>query len=152
MTKLRLAEEADLPTILEMGEDMFANSSFAPLTYSRSKSGQSILHGMKTALVIVSLTDDGEITGCMHGDVIEPWYTEDRMGIEYFVYVRPEYRGTLAAWMLIKAWVRWAVDSGAKQIRPATAAVSEPADRLYKRMGFSPAGSLYVMNQEQFGA
>lgn len=149
MTKLRIATEADIPTLLDMGADMFAGSSFAPLAYSREKSGQTIAAGIKTGFVAVSLNDSGEITGCIQGDVIEPWYSLDRMGIEYFVYVRPEYRGTRAAWMLIKAWALWCIASGAKQVRPATAATSEAADRMYAGLGFKRAGSLFVMDVEE---
>jgi GNAT superfamily N-acetyltransferase len=149
VTRLRLAIEADIPTLLDMGAEMFAGSSFAPMEYSREKAAATMLHGIKTAFLAVSLNDAGDITGAIQGDVIEPWYSTDRMGIEYFVYVRPEYRGTRAAWMLIKAWTLWCIDSGAKQVRPATAATSEAADRMYAGLGFKRAGSLFVMDVNQ---
>lgn len=149
MTKLRIATEADIPTLLDMGADMFANSSFAPMTYSREKAAATMLHGIKTAFLAVSLNDAGEITGAIQGDVIEPWYSTDRMAHELFLYVRPEYRGSRAAWMLVRAWTLWSIDSGAKQIRPATAATSEAADRMYSGLGFKRAGSLFVMDVEE---
>jgi L-amino acid N-acyltransferase YncA len=151
VTKLRLATEADIPTLVEMGVDMFAGSSFAALTYAPDKAGEFMRRGIKGAFLAVSVEGEGgAITGCIYGDVIEPWYTSDCMGIEHFLYVRPEHRGSRAALMLVRAWIRWCVSSGAKQLRPATAAKSAEADRLYRAVGFEPVGQLYVMNQKDF--
>lgn len=150
MTRLRLATEADIPTLVEMGVGMFSGSSFAPMTYSPEKAAQTMAHGIQTAFLAVCVTDDGVITGAIQGDVIEPWYSTDRMGVELFLYVRPEHRGSRAALMLVRAWLRWCVSSGAKQIRPATAAKSPEADRLYQALGFEPVGALYVMNMKDF--
>lgn len=149
MTRLRLAVEADIPELVEMGAAMHAESSFAPMAYSREKVAASLLNGIKTALVVLA-EDEGRIVGAMHGDVIKPWYSTDRMGIELFIYVRPESRGSRAALMLLRAWVKWCAASRAKQIRPATAATSPDADRLYQALGFTPVGQLYVMNEERF--
>ena len=150
MTTLRKATEADIPTLVEMGAGMFEGSSFAPLTYCPEKAAQTMVHGIRTAMLLVTVADDGTITGAIQGDVIEPWYSSDRMGVELFLYVRPEYRGTRAALKLVAAWARWCVASGAKQLRPATAAKSAEADRLYRALGFEPVGQLYVMNQKDF--
>lgn len=151
MTRLRLATEADLPELVQMGVGMFEGSSFAALSYAPEKAGEFMSRGIKEAFLAVA--DDGQggqIQGAIYGDVIVPWYTTDCMGIEQFLYVRPEYRGGRAALMLIRAWVRWCVASGAKQIRPATAAKSPEADRLYRALGFEPVGTLFVMNQKDF--
>jgi GNAT superfamily N-acetyltransferase len=150
MTKLRLATPADVPLMVELGAQMHAESSFAPMTFSREKVAASLLHGIQTAFVAVSLDDRGEISGAIHGDVIEPWYSTDRMGVELFLYVRPQCRGSRAALMLLRAWIAWCAGSGAKQIRPATAATSEAADKLYRALSFTPVGALYVMNQKEF--
>lgn len=150
MTKLRLATPEDVAEMVECGAQMHAASSFSPLSFSREKVAQNLLNGIETAFVALSVDDAGRITGGLHGDVIEPYYSTDRMGIELFVYVRPEARGSRAALMLLRAWIRWCVASGAKQIRPATAAKSPEADRLYRALGFEPVGALYVMNAKDF--
>lgn len=147
MTKLRLATPEDVPAMVEFGAQMHAESSFSPMDFSREKAAATLLHGIKTAFVVLSLDDAGEITGGLHGDVVEPWYSTDRMGVELFLYVRPQCRGGRAALMLLRAWVAWCIDSGAKQLRPATAASSPEADRLYRALGFAPVGALYVMNR-----
>lgn len=146
MTHLRLAREADIPAIVSMGRDMFAESSFAPLTYAPDRVAEFLRRGLTTGLLMVT-EDGGDITGFMQGDVIVPWYTTDAMGVEHFLYVRPQSRGTRASLMLLKAWIRWCQDSGAKQLRPGTAAGSPEADRLYQALGFEPVGALYVMNR-----
>lgn len=149
--RLRLATEADLPQMVELGRDMHATSSFAPMRFSPTKVEAHLRHGITGAGLVVLAEVDGAIAGGIHGDVVEPWYSDaDRMGIEYFIYVRPEFRGGRSALMLLRAWVGWCAKEGVKQIRPATAATSPEADRLYRALGFTPAGALYVMNQEQF--
>ena len=151
MTKLRLAEEADIPTIVEFGAAFHAESSFQPMTFAPEKVAINVRHGIESGLVVLAEVD-GRIVGGMHGDVVEPWYSSDRMGVEYFLYVLPEFRGSWAAVLMLKAWIRWCAASGATQIRPGTAAhIGVKADRLYAGLGFRPAGSLYVMNREQFG-
>jgi L-amino acid N-acyltransferase YncA len=146
MTRIRLADEADIPTIVAMGRDMFAMSSFAPLTYAPEKVAAFLRAGMDTGLLMVA-EEEGEIAGFMHGFVATPWYSTDRMGCESFLYVRPQSRGTRAALMMLRAWVRWCQEAGAVQLRPGTAASSPEADRLYQALGFEPVGALYVMNR-----
>jgi L-amino acid N-acyltransferase YncA len=151
VTRLRLATEEDIPTLVEMAAVMHATSSFAPLAYSPEKMAQSLAQGIRTAFVAVSVDDaDGAITGAIFGDVVAPCYSTDRMGVEIGIYVSPERRGGRGALMLVAAWVRWCVASGAKQIRPGTAATSPAADRLYRGLGFEPVGQLYVMNERDF--
>ena len=151
MSRLRLATEADIPTLVNMAAAMHAASSFAPLTYSPEKMAQTLAHGISTGFVAVSVDEEGgDITGAIYGDVVEPCWSHDRMGIEVGLYVSPERRGSRGALMLVAAWIRWCVASGAKQIRPGTAATSPAADRLYRSMGFEPAGALYVLNQKDF--
>lgn len=146
MTRLRLVEERDLATLVVMGADMFAGSSFSPLTYSPTKVDAFVRRCCATGFAAVA-ADGEELTGVILGDVVEPWYSEDRMGVEHVLYVRPEHQGGRAALMLVKAWARWCWDSGAVQIRPGTSAQSQAADRLYAGLGFERVGALYVMNR-----
>jgi L-amino acid N-acyltransferase YncA len=146
VTRLRLAEDEDIPTIVEMGAEMFAGSSFAPLVYTPDKVADFVRRLLGTGLVALSVDDDA-VTGMILGEVTEPWYCAHRMGVEHVLYVRPKYQGSRAALMLVRAWQEWCKGCGAVQLRPATAATSEAADRLYTALGFERVGSLYVMNR-----
>lgn len=146
MTRLRLAEESDIPTLVEMGAEMIAASSFAAMPYSPEKTAESIRRDIEHAFAAVSVEGD-TITGVILGDVVQPWYSEHAMGLEKVLYVRPQFQGSRAALMLVKAWAAWCLDSGALQLRPGTSAGSAAADRLYEALGFERAGTLYVMNR-----
>lgn len=146
MTQLRLIEEVDIPTLVEMGAEMIAASSFASMGYAPEKVAEFIRRVSVSGLAAVSVEGD-VITGVMLGDVVEPWYSANRMGVDHVLYVRPQYQGSRAALMLVRAWMQWCSDEGAVQLRPGTAATSEAADRLYAALGFKRAGSLYVKNR-----
>lgn len=142
--RLRKATQEDIHAIVGMGPGMIAESSFAGMSYSPEKVARAI-----TECGFACVAVDGDVVaGVILGDIVAPWFSEDRMGTERVLYVRPEYRGTRAALMLVKAWIVWCWECGAKQIRPGTSATSEAADRLYRAIEFEPAGTLYVMRKD----
>lgn len=147
MTRLRLAETSDVPEIVQLGEDMLTSSSFAPMGYSREKVAAFVQRVIDSGFAAIAATDDGSTAGFILGDVVEPFYSEHRMGVEHVLYVLPRYQGSRAARMLVDAWSQWCIDSGALQVRPGTSAGSAAADRLYTGLGFERVGSLYVMNK-----
>lgn len=146
MTRLRLVEEGDIPALVEMGAEMIAASSFAPMGYAPEKVADFVRRVSREGLAAVSVEGD-TITGVMLGDVVEPWYSAHRMGVEHVLYVRPQYQGSRAALMLVRAWMQWCSDEGALQLRPGTSARSLAADKLYTALGFERVGSLYVKNR-----
>lgn len=152
MTQLRLIEEGDIPAIVEMGAEMIAVSSFAPMGYAPEKVADFVRRVSREGLAVVSVEGEA-ITGLMLGDVIEPWYSAHRMAVDHVLYVRPQYRGTRAALMLVKAWVRWALDCGVTQIRPGVSTGDPRAEQLYAALGFKRVGSVFMMDvtQEQAG-
>lgn len=145
MTKLRLIEEADIQAVVDMGAEMFAGSSFAPLGYAPEKVADFVRRVADSGLAVVSVEGD-EITGLMLGDVIAPWYSAHRMAVDHVLYVRPKYRGSRAALMLVKAWVRWALECGVTQIRPGVSTGDPRAEQLYAALGFQRVGSVFLMD------
>lgn len=150
MTRLRLIEEADIPAVLAAGRAHIADSNYAPMGFSDAKAEPFIRNLMAHGLAMVS-ENNGLITGGLLGDVVEPWYSEHRMGIEHVLYVLPEFRSGSAAMMLVRAWAQWCLDSGARQIRPGVSTGCVAADAFYARLGFKRAGALYVMDCEAVG-
>lgn len=146
MTQLRLIEEADIPEVLAAGREHIASSNYAPMGFDDEKAAGFIRRLMSVGLAAVAV-DDGKIVGGILGDVVEPWYSKNRMGIEHVLYVLPEYRGGRAALMLVKAWVRWCLDEGATQIRPGVSTGCVAAEAFYERLGFKRAGGLFVMDR-----
>lgn len=143
MTVIRAVENEDIPALVEMGAEMIAASSLAPLGYSPEKVAAFI---PRCGFAAVTVEGD-ELSGVMLGDIVEPWYGTHRMAVEHVLYVRPQFQGSRAALMLARAWIHWGMELGATQLRPGTAATSEAADRLYVSLGFERAGTLFVMNR-----
>lgn len=146
MTQLRLIEEADIPEVLAAGREHIASSNYAPMGFDDEKAAGFIRHLIVNGLAVVAV-EEGQITGGILGDVIEPWYSTNRMGVEHVLYVLPQHRGGRAALMLVRAWVKWCLDSGATQIRPGVSTGCEAAEAFYERLGFKRAGGLFVMDR-----
>lgn len=140
--RLRLVEAGDIPAIVEMGADMVAMGGFAPEDYAPQKVAETI---PRFGFAVVAV-DGEQVAGFMFGEVVSPWYGAHRMATDCALYVRPEFRGTMAALMMVKAWMRWAVDSGAKQLRPGVSAGHPSAERLYERLGFKRVGAAFVLD------
>lgn len=146
MTQLRLIEDSDIPEVLAAGREHIASSNYAPMGFDDEKAAGFIRHLIVHGLAAVAV-EDGQIAGGILGDVIEPWYSRNRMGIEHVLYVLPQHRGGRAALMLVRAWVKWCLDSGATQIRPGVSTGCEAAEAFYERLGFKRAGGLFVMDR-----
>lgn len=143
--KLRPATPEDIPALCELGRRMIAEGSYSAFEYSPDRVagflGPLISHGF--AWVGEA---DGGLVAVMLGDVITPWFSENRMGVEYVLYLDPQHRNGMAAARLIGRWAQWCKDRGAVQLRPGVTTGNEAANRLYERMGFERAGAVFFMN------
>ena len=88
---------------------------------------------------------DGEIIAFMGGDIIEPWYSDDAIGIEYGVYVWPNHRGGKCPIMLISNFVAWCKMNNVKQIRPGISTGNTKLSGLYIALGFTKTGDNFLM-------
>lgn len=147
MTRIRQIEEGDIAEVLAAGREHIAASNYAPMGFDDEKAALFIRHLMENGMAIVAVDGD-RIVGGLLGDVIAPWYSAHRMGIEHVLYVRPDCRGGRAALMLVQAWAKWCWAAGAKQLRPGVSTGCDQAGVFYERLGFKRAGALYVMDEE----
>lgn len=83
---------------------------------------------------------DGKWRGFLLGSIVPDWVSGVLQGLEYFLLVEPEYRGTGAADALMNAFEVDCKDAGARWIVVGLSVLSEPEKRrrTWKRMGFSP--------------
>ena len=81
------------------------------------------------------------------GGLQEEWQSDSLMAFDYCLFVKPEYRGGRAAYMLIKAFTEWAKAQGATWIQCGTATKiqTEKTINFYKKMGFEHTGSFLEM-------
>lgn len=140
---IRKATMADLPEIIHLGRRMHEESSYNSMGFASDRvanmSALLIEHGFAMVVEI-----DGNVVGGMLGDVVTPWYTNERMGNDIALYIAPEHRKGTAAMKLLKKFEEWCLLMGAKHIRPGVSTGSTEAGRLYKARGYKVVGECFL--------
>lgn len=147
---IRFANAADISALVDMGEQMHAESRFARYTYERAKVGTmlaAMLQPHPYAFVAVAERDE-EVIGVLAGEIGTMYFADVPYAFDKVVFVRPDRRGGFAAAGLIDAFVQWAHDRGAQEVQLGCSAAinSEHAGRLYQRLSFQPAGGLFYLH------
>lgn len=144
MVKVRAATEDDLPAILEMGRALHAESPrYAAMSYNEAKVEALALRVIPTGGTLVA-EKDGKIIGMLAGYVAEHWFSDDKVASDFTFYIRPEHRRTgKAALLLVRAFERWAVERGAKDIMPgvSTQIDVERTTRFFEKLGYTVYGN-----------
>lgn len=142
---LRKATLDDMPGLVAMAADMLAEGDYAPFNVDserfRKHAEPLITHGFAMVYEV-----DGALQGAVLGDVITPWFSSKRMGIEYAVYIRPSHRNGLTAARMVNSWVRWCKDHGAVQCRAGISTGNMAIARLYERFGFRSSGTAFILD------
>ena len=139
---LRLATLDDVPALSRLALAMSDNSSFAVLGFCPERFAAFVAPLITHGFALVS-DIDGEVVGAMLGDVVQPWFAKNRMGVEYAVYLAPEHRSGLTAARMVSRWERWCKEQGAVQCRPSISTGNTQISRLYEAMGFETVGAAY---------
>lgn len=139
---IRPARVEDIPAIVEKGKRLHAESSYMHVTYAPERA-EALCKLLILAGFIVVAEIDGEIVGAMLGDVYTPWYTNDLVGIEYSLYIEPERRNGLIAVKMVRAWEKWCIAMGAKQLRPGVGTGDGNAGGLYLALGYTRVGDFF---------
>jgi GNAT superfamily N-acetyltransferase len=140
---IRNATPEDIAAVVEMGVMMVDETSYKHVTYSPERVEATCKILIANGFIAVA-EKDGEVVGAMLGDVYTPWYTTDRMGIDYCIYIKPEHRSGLMAVRLIKRFEEWCIAMGATQIRPGVGTGNANAGKLYKMLGYKVVGECYL--------
>jgi L-amino acid N-acyltransferase YncA len=140
---IRLATENDIDRMVEIGEKFAAETTYRTVEYSKERIEATIKILIKAGFCMVA-EKDGVIVGGMMGDVFTPWYSNDRMGIDYCIYIEPEHRNGLMAVKMIKKFEQWCISMGAKQIRPGIGTGNRSVSRLYKALGYKSVGEWFL--------
>lgn len=143
---IRKATIDDITRMVDLAGGYLITSSYAQIEYDKNKT-QDFLEELlaENGFMVVS-ERDGQIVGGMVGDVIQPWFSCDKIGIEYILYMHPEYRAGRDTYRLIRSWIEWCKHQGVKQIRPSISSGIQGGERLYQAIGFDIVGSNFLMN------
>ncbi len=145
---IRLASPLDLLTLNQLAEAYAEEvGEHSGLEYSPEKAMRVAMLGLSSPeMVLLVYVKGGEIQGfiwaCM-GPYM--FWSDDSVAMDQILYVKPEYRGTLAGVALIKAYMRWAKEGGAKEARISCGSGihEERTNALYERLGFQRVGAYH---------
>lgn len=139
---IRNACADDLPALLELGQQMHAESpeyrdmAFCPNTLRRTLTLAMDDHFLRVA------ETGGRIVGGLAAMAVPHWFGPDRLACDLGIFIAPEARGGMAAARLIRCYVEWARDLGAKKITIGitTGVDVETTARLCERLGARRSG------------
>ena len=140
---IRKAEEADIPRLSDMAQTMMQESSFTRLSFSPEKFEERCKAIISNGFCMVAVKG-GEIIGAMLGDCYEAWYSMDRIGFDYALYIDKAHRNGLIAAKLVRRFESWCEDMNVKQIRLGTSTGNNEASRLYQALGYAVTGELFL--------
>lgn len=140
---IRNAIESDIPKLVAMGQALHDETTYKHVTYSPERVAETCRLMMLNGFLMVA-EKDGEVVGVMMGDVLVPWYTTERMGIDMTLYIYPEHRNGMIALRLIKRFEEWCIAMGAKQIRPGIGTGDLSVAKLYQALGYKSVGQWFL--------
>jgi GNAT superfamily N-acetyltransferase len=138
---IREATEADVPALLALAKAQVAEDpAYASIPLNAEKASAMIvkLVNRPSATVLVWEAPTREVGGFFFGILESTWWADETLAIELIWGVAPRYRGTMAAYRLVKAFCNWADSRGADKvvIGADNVAGAQSAKRLLERLGF----------------
>lgn len=138
----------DLPVIIEMAKAFHRESDARKYTLTDERIKELTTLIISTGLGILAVKD-GEAIGMMGAMLQKNVFFDELMAGDYLIYVKPEYRGTEAAQLLVDYYIQWAKTYGARciGIDIESGINDERAINFYNKMGFRVTG--YHMKLEE---
>jgi GNAT superfamily N-acetyltransferase len=147
MAEVRAARMADIPTIVEVGRAMVAESRYRGMEFAPDKvtaAMEAIVMGPAGAGFIAE--HDGQIIGGAFAFLTSPWFSREPIACDLAVFVAPEHRRNGVAVQLVQAILWWAKQIGVHHVdlSISTGVEAEATGRLYEKLGGSFVGGIYT--------
>ena len=147
---IREMNSGDIPTILDMGYEMYSTTSYQDTEWCPLKVAQLCINLVREPYMQAWIAEvDGEPVGMFFGLIQEHYFGPTVKSCDLLLYVKPENRGGSHAIKMVKAYIDWALAFGvAKEqvgVGVTTGVCDEQVDRLYTKMGFVKTGQLYKL-------
>lgn len=145
---IRNATKEDIPTLVQLGIEMWHDSSYSSLEFSSTKVSDFLTYMLDYGVVLVE-DKSGEVVGGIAGYISQPFFSNDSIATDLGLFISKEHRGGLAAVKLVKAFTEWALSQNVKQIRPAISVGGDVAGvtKLYERLGYQVAGAVFMLEK-----
>lgn len=146
--KIRPATTEDLDAMLALGRHMHGESPrFSLLRYDETKV-ETLLYtalGDPAYFLMVAEQKDGDIVGGFLGFAATMWFSPDEVASDLALFIEQDRRGSMAAVVLVRAFVAWARERQVKQISLgiSTGIKAEETAKLYAALGMKMYGYLF---------
>lgn len=143
-TEIRTATPDDVFDILILAKE-FSKEAPQSHKWDKEKTEQFILSALQNTNMTIFVIDvDGEIEGALVGLLSELYMSYTVQATELAWFVSKDYRGKPASLKLIKAFEKWAKESGANQIGMGDIEGISSLEKLYNRLGYERAETVYL--------
>ncbi|KIL37876.1 phosphinothricin acetyltransferase [Gordoniibacillus kamchatkensis] len=141
--ELRLAQETDLPDILDIYNDAIVNTTavyhYEPQTLDNRR--QWYLDKRQSGHPVVVLEDRGNVVGFAAYGPFRAWPAY-KYTAEHSVYVHRGFRGRGAGKLLLQEIIRLAERQGVATLVAGIDAANEASIELHRKLGFTHSGTI----------
>lgn len=149
--EIRDITEEDLPTIVRLSQAMHADSTFSSMDFDPLVIGRTLLELMtRDNGLAITAEHEGRLVGMLGAFVMPCFFGKEQVAEDVGLFVIPDKRGSLAASALIRRYLAWAKERGAKRVTLANSAGTEDVafQKLCGRLGMQRAGSVMYLTEE----
>ena len=146
--RVRTAKLPDVPALVALGQEFIKEApNYQKRPYMADKAAEHFTHLINGGGVIFIVEQDQEIMGGFAGRVGGDWFNKTKIAFDDVMYVKPEFRKTRAAYVLIQTFIGWAAAMGVNRIQcgTTTGVESRACIRLYEHFGFTQYGTVLDM-------
>lgn len=149
--RVRKAVSSDALEVFKLCVDMHLETDFRHYQLNPEKTflnlGQWI--GQDNAAMLIAVKED-DIVGMLACSIAPQWYSDETLASEQLFYVRDDFRGTRAAYLLLEAYMQWARDLNADHVMAGVSTgTGNAAERLYQKFGLYPTGGNYIKHLKE---
>ncbi len=142
---VRVATLSDVPYLVTLGKAFIKEApNYNNRPYIDDQAANHFTSLIKGKGVIFIAEHNEQVIGGFVGRIGGDWFNGNKIAFDDCLYVKPEFRTSRAAYLLIDAFVSWARLMNVDRIQCGTTTGVESAGciRLYKHFGFTEYGTI----------
>ena len=143
--RVRVAKLPDVPAMVALGQEFIKEApNYQSRPYVEARAAEHFSNVIQSGGVIFLVEQNQQIIGGFVGRIGGDWFNNTKIAFDDVLYVKPEFRRTRAAYVLIQSFIGWAVAMGANRIQCGTTTdvESRACIRLYENFGFTQYGTV----------
>ena len=142
---VRVATLSDVPCLVTLGKAFIKEApNYNNRPYVDDQAAKHFTNLINGQGVIFIVEHNDHVIGGFVGRIGGDWFNDNKIAFDDALYVKPEFRTSRAAYLLIDAFVSWARLMNVDRIQCGTTTGVESAGciRLYKHFGFTEYGTI----------